>query len=149
LVKREYRIMMLEVGPGETIILGLLLVYPEQTPQPSEEPKSPDPTRVIAGPQRQSEDARMGYEMMKGMMDGMMDSLKGAGVPFGRGSNAAAPATFVSMGLTLLLSKEEYAELGKPTPNEIITITLALDRQAEPQLEAQPSAKEEEHHVSS
>lgn len=144
MVKKQYRIVVLQAGPHESVILGLVPIYTVHASSTREDPKMPDPTKVFAGPAGETEDARQGREMMKGMMDGMLDSLQKAGVPVGRGPNV--PPDYNQLPriplLDILLSKQEYEELGKPVPNETISFTLTLDRHTEPQQNS-----EDEPHV--
>ena len=120
MVKKEFRIVALQGGSADSVMLTLsplYTVFPEEMPPPSQ------PERVIAN----SDDERavtMGVQMMLKELEkrGMVPATTSAG-PF----QPYAPM------IALLLNKAEYKELGKPTPNEIITLTVTLDREAEPE----------------
>jgi hypothetical protein len=115
-------------------------VIAAQEPETSEERKSPNVSRALIGPAGESEDARMGREMVKAMFEEMMKGFQRAGVPM---PGATATPTVPVMVWSFLFSKEEYEELGKPTPNEMITLTFALDRAAEPKLGQEQKAEGE------
>lgn len=118
MVKKEYRIVILQAGPDESVILGLVPAFALRS---EEAERIPNPEKILVGPALQSEDAKMGTEMVRGMMNEVFAKFEQAGVPIR--SMASPPVLF-----PIPLSKQEYEQLGKPTPNEIITLTLTLER---------------------
>jgi hypothetical protein len=121
MVKREFRIVALEAAPNESIILLVVPAFSIQQ-ETKDAAHVPDPTKVIVGPAVQSEDARVLSEGVKAVFD----EMRRQGLFPSPAS--AAPFQPSQPALSFLLSKEEYEELGKPTPNEIVTLTV--ERQA-------------------
>jgi hypothetical protein len=116
-VKKEYRVMIVQAGPDESTILGLVPVYSLS----SEEPHSTlDPARVLAGPGIQSEDAKMVQDMMKAVFTELDKRMQHMAPP-----STQCPGPGV---IPLSLSKREYVQLGKPTAHDIITLTLEMEK---------------------
>jgi len=118
-VKKEYRVMIVQAGPDESTILGLVPVDSLSSNEPH---STLNPTRVLAGPGIQSEEAKMVQEMLKGVFDEMDKRMQRMGPP---------PSTQSPGVIPLSLSKREYVQLGKPTAHDIITLTLEMDREDE------------------
>jgi hypothetical protein len=122
MVKKEYRIVVLQAYPNESVMLTLVPIYSITV---EESPPPPTAERVLVGPLHESDEAKVAKDMVKAIGD----ELRRQGMwP----SSQTAPAAFTPM-VAVLLTKEEYEELGRPTPYEIVSLSLTLDRQAEPQ----------------
>ena len=120
MVKKEYRIVILQAGPDESVTLGLVPIFTLRSIS-DEADRTPNPGRVIVGPAIQSEDAKVAREMISAVMDEVSKKMQQYGPP--------PSASFTPQGLIPLnLTKEEYAQLGKPTAHEIITLTLELEK---------------------
>ena len=130
MVKKEYRVVILQAGPDESVILGLAPVVMLHSIS-DEEYRTPDPQKVLVGPALESEDAKVARQMVSAMMDEAAKKIREFGPP---PSTSFAPLGFIPLNLT----KEEYEEIGKPTPNEIITLTLTLNRVQAPKSEDDP-----------
>lgn len=109
-MKKEFRIVALHALPNEGVLLTLIPVFSIRVDQP----RTPDPLRIIVGPDLQSEDAKMMQEVMKGVLDelerryGPMQQMN---------PQCLQP-------IALALTKEEYGSLGNPLVNQIVMLSV-------------------------
>lgn len=132
MVKKDFRLMVLQAQPNEAVMLGLVPIYSASS---EEFQRSPDPEKVLVGPAIQSEDAKVVSDGIRAVFG----ELRRQGALPPSPSSPAAPM------LLLQLTKEEYEQLGKPTPNEIVRLTLSVDRDPESKIESQRKSEDEQH----
>lgn len=115
-VKKEYRVVAVEAAPNG-VMLGIAPIF---SCSKEESEHVPSPTRVLAGPAGQSEEAKMMQEMMRGVFDEIDRRFKEEA--------ARRPPSEVSSRelVVVALTVEEYMRLGKPTPNDVVVLALNL-----------------------
>ena len=127
MIKKEYRVVAVQAAPfNEAILLVIspIITLPphgEETPQQGTH--VPDPTKVLAGPLHETEDAKQAREMMKGIFSELMNAFQQMGIVPPRGLNGQQAVG--TSAWPVLLSKQEYEELGKPAPFDTINLTFA------------------------
>lgn len=107
-MKKEFTIIALHALPYESILVTLVPVFKASG---SSEDHTPNPARVIVGPSIQSEAEKMMQEMMKGVFDEIERR-------YGPPQSGTRPS------LPLALTKEEYADLGSPLVNSLISLSI-------------------------
>jgi hypothetical protein len=123
MIKKEFRIVALQAFPAENVMVTLSPIYYYAVPEEGEEPSNAE--KVLAGPARQSEGEKA---LLAGVSVVIQEMERRGMLPPG----ASAPRGPYLPMVALLLSKAEYEELGKPTPNETILLTVTLEREPEP-----------------
>jgi hypothetical protein len=118
MVKKEFRIVALEAYPAESVMLTLSPLYSLGF----DEGTLPENAEKVIHQSEEEKVMTTGIKLTiqemekRGMIPIMADRPHGPSIPM----------------IAILLTKTEYAELGKPTPNEIILLTVTLDREPEP-----------------
>ena len=122
MVKKEFRIVALQAFPAESVMVTLSPIY-SYIPEEGQDPSNAE--KILAGPSHQSEEERA---VAAGVRMTIQEMEKRGMLPPG----ADAPHGPYLPMVALLLMKTEYEELGKPTPNETILLTVTLEREPEP-----------------
>lgn len=119
MIEKEFKVVALRSSPDEGVDLELYPVF--QIQAKPEEPLTPSPEQVIAGPAREPEEAKVVRQMTRAVVE---EYAKAGLIPPPASSNTKMPPLFIPI-IQLHLTKTEYEEL-KPSIGQTITLTVTI-----------------------